>query len=925
MRFVLQLKRALTTALAMAVVVVPALAAAQDTIRVVGQVRDEANAISLPGIPVTVGDTGETVFTDVDGRYVVNLTPGDHTLRVTFEGYQERVVTLTLQPGSRTVTADIGLAMNAFAETVTVTAQAVDATTSSLAAQTTLRRNASAITDNLGGQEMSANGDGNAAAAMTRVTGLSVVDDFVFVRGLGERYSNTTLNGSVIPTTEPDRKVVGLDLFPSGLIDSVQVFKSYVPDRSAEFAGGLVEIAPLKLPTGPTFDVSYSIGLNSETTGQDSLGYRGGGRDWLGFDDGTRDLPAGVPNHRVVRGGRFTSNIGRLSIGLLRSDLETLGESFDNSDWTPSTESGAPNQSVSVVAGNRFGSLGILTSLTQSYGSQFNEENQKFFVQGAEGLTAFSDYDFRIGTKTASTGLVGNIAYQFSPNQRITLENFYTHNADNEARTFQGFNSDIDTDIRNTRVFWVEEDLLSNALSGEHFFQGAGNSTVDWRITYGQANRDEPDLREALYEFNDTAGEFVLADESQSGFRMFNDLEDTTLDVGLNWSVFGTQWSDLPVQFKVGVSYVDRERDFSSRRFRYVPTDPGSLNLALSPEQLFTAANIGSAFELREETRTTDAYSATQQVTAFYAMTDLSLTPRTRLIAGARVEQFDQTVNTFDLFDFDDPPTVIPANIENTDVFPAVNLVHAVTPNTNLRVSYSQTVNRPEFRELAPFEFTDVVGGRATVGNPDLERALIQNVDVRVEAFPSGEEVLAASFFYKRFDKPIERIVEPTAQLRTSFTNADSAQNVGIELEARRRVHENVLVGANYTFVDSSITLAAAARQVQTSLERPLVGQSKNLFNAMAEFRNDMASVRLLYSVFGERISDVGSLGVPDILEDARGMLDLVVSAMWRGMNIRISADNLTDEEYAFTQGSLTQRSFTLGRTISFSVGLTAF
>jgi TonB-dependent receptor len=875
---------------------------------------------------VAVEGTDQVTFTDVDGRYVLNLAPGQHTLRVALDGYQERVVTLNLQAGQGVVSADVGLSMNAFAETVTVTAQAVDAATSSLAAQTTLRRNAAVITDNLGGQEMSANGDGNAAAAMQRVTGLSVVDDFVFVRGLGERYSNTTLNGAVIPTTEPDRKVVGLDLFPSGLIDSVQVSKSYSPDLSAEFAGGLVQIEPLKLPTGPTVDFSYSLGFNSATTGQDILGYTGGGRDWLGFDDGTRALPASIPNRKVIRGGRFTPNVG-----LLRSELETLGEAFDNGQWTPTTATGKPNQSVSTVLGNRFGKAGLILSFTQSYSQQFTEENQIYFVQGAAGLEEFSNYDFRTSSMRANTGMVANVAYQFSPTQRLSLENFYTHNGRDEARTYEGFNDDIATNIRNTRVYWIEEDLLSNTLSGEHFFQNARNSTFDWRVSYAAANRDEPDLREALYEQN--GDEFVLSDESQSGFRMFNALDDTTLDVGLNWSTFGTQWSDLPMQFKVGLNYVEREREFVSRRFRYVPIAgigdanlfPGTMDLTDTPEELFTPGNIGQFWEFREETRTTDTYDANQEVLAFYAMIDLSLTPRTRLVTGARVEQFDQQVNTFDLFDFEGDPDIIPARIEETDIFPAVNLVQALTPQTNLRISYSQTVNRPEFRELAPFEFTDVVGGRATVGNPDLDRALIQNFDVRFEAFPTGDEVLAASVFYKHFADPIERVVEPTAQLRTSFANADSASNVGLELEARRRVHDNLLVGANYTFVDSSITLPADRAALLTSNERALAGQSKNLFNAMAEVSNGTVSARMLYNFFGARISDVGSLGIPDIYEDGRGALDLVVSARWRMLNIKLSAENLTDEAFTFTQGGLDQRAFKTGRTFGVSFGLAAF
>jgi len=764
---------------------------------------------------------------------------------------------------------------------------------------------------------MRANGDGNAASAMQRVTGLSVVDDFVFVRGLGERYSNTTLNGAVIPTTQPDKKVVPLDLFPSGLIDSVQIAKSYSPDKSAEFAGGLVQIEPLKFPTGPTIDVSYGIGFNSNTTGEDLLGSLGGGRDWLGYDDGTRGLPSGL-DKIVRRGGIFTPDVG-----YTRPELEAIGERFRNS-WSPVTRTGLPAQNVSAVLGNRFANkVGLMVSYNQSYSESAQSEVQNYYRVSSGQLSPFSEYNYEVASRRANVGAVGNLAFQFTPTNRITFENFYTHTGTDEARTFAGFNSDIDTDIQNERVYWTEEDLTSTSLSGEHFAQNISNSLFGWRFSYAKANRDEPDLREVLRERNGDV--FVLADESQSGFRMFNTLDDATTDVAGNWSMAGTQWSSQPYQVKFGASYVDRTRDFESRRFRFVPLGFSGLDPTAPAEQLYTAANIGPNFEIKEETRATDAYDASQTVTSFYAMTDLTLSTSVRVVGGARIERFDQQVNTFDPFDLSD--RVETANLENTDVFPALNFVFGVAPNQNIRVSYSQTVNRPEFRELAEFEFTDIVGGRAVVGNPDLTRALIQNVDARWEMFPGADQVVSASVFYKYFDDPIERIIQPTAQLRTSFTNADSARNVGIELEARQRFGEgNFMVGANYTFVDSSITLSPAAAQVQTSLERALAGQSKNLFNVVFEAGSGgPVTGRVLYNFFGERISDVGAQGLPDIFEDSRGSLDFILSGRVRGMTLKFSAENLTDEAYTFIQGGELQREFELGRSFQFGVGLSVY
>ena len=285
---------------------------ASQKIRVSGVVRDQSNAITLPGLPVEVVGTCQTVYTDVDGRYLLELAPGSYHLKVTMDGYQERVVRLEVSAAARNLTVDVGLTMAKFSETVTVTAEApVDAITSSQEMQLIERKNAQVITDNLGAQEMKANGDSDAAAAMSRVTGLSVVDNqYVFVRGLGERYSNTTLAGAVLPTTEPDKKVVPLDLFPSGLLDSIQVNKSYSPDRSAEFAGGLVQIVPLKLPSRPVIDFSYGVSHFSTATGRDILLSPLSGNDVFGFDNGTRALPDSFPGNKIVRRGIYTPDVG---------------------------------------------------------------------------------------------------------------------------------------------------------------------------------------------------------------------------------------------------------------------------------------------------------------------------------------------------------------------------------------------------------------------------------------------------------------------------------------------------------------------------------------------------------------------------------------------------------------------------------------
>jgi TonB-dependent receptor len=903
-------------------------------VRVTGVVKDESNNITLPGVPVEVAG-GATVFTDLDGRYVLELAPGSHDLKIAMEGYEARTIRVDVVAGSRVIDANVGLTMSRFAETVQVTATgAVDAVTSSAEAQMAERRSAPVISDNLGSQDMKQNGDSDAAAAMSRVTGMSVVDSqYVFVRGLGERYSNTTLAGSVLPTTEPDKKVVPLDLFPAGLLDSIQVSKSYSPDKSAEFAGGLVQIQPLKFPSRPVLDFSYEGSFYSTATGKSIPLSPVSGRDFLGFDNGTRALPAGIPDSKIVREGIYTPDVGYNP-----AEITNFGRMFGNT-WRPAASDGAPGQTFGAVFGNRFGKLGVVTSVRHSYKEQFVEEERAFYRIGdsADDLEAVSNYRMEYGTQKAQLGAVGNVAYQFNSNNRLAFENFYSHSGKDEGRYFEGPNTENNFYYFNNRLQYIEEGLISSALAGDHFLRGLGNGRVDWRINFARANRDEPDLRETLYQAAFQPGTLlpvttapVLADESQSGFRMFNTLDDETVDAAFNWSSFNSTGS-RPTQYKFGVNYVDRQRDFESRRFRFIPvvltkSDPPVLqfNPTLEPEQLYTSQNIGTAFRFNEETRPVDAYAGNQTTASAYGMVDIAFSANTRLNGGARVERFEQVVDTFDPFGLF--VRTITAENKNTDVFPAVNLVQSFSGNQNLRLSYSTTVNRPEFRELAPFEFTDVVGSRATRGNPDLDRALIQNVDARWEKFPGGRGILAVSSFFKYFDSPIERVVIAGAQPITTFQNADQARNFGVELEAAHDFGSGFFVNANYTWVDSKITLSPEQRTVQTSLERPLAGQSNNLFNVTGEYMKAGFTARVLVNYVGDRISDVGSNQAPDIIEQGRESVDLVFTQrLGSRFTLRLNGENLTDAQYLFTQGDQNQRRYKLGRTVALAFSYNVF
>jgi outer membrane receptor protein involved in Fe transport len=904
----------------------PTTALAQtSTARVTGTVLDAINGRPLPGVSVSVGTT--VAVTDLEGRYVIDLPLGAHELRVSLTGFQTRSVTITVAQadlGRVRPSLDVTLPLEGYTEEVRVEGTSVDARAASLEAQLLERRRATTINDNLGGDQMKANADLSAASALQRVTGASVVDGtYVYVRGLGERYSNTSLNGAVLPTTEPERRVVPLDMFPASLLESVSIIKTYSADRSAEFAGGMVDIIPSRLPVGPQMNFSYNWGANSQARGESLIDHSAGDRDWLGLSNASRGLPGSIPATptRLIRGGIFTPELG-----VSQAVLEQIGESLVN-EWTPQSATGRPYQGFSASFGGRWDKLGISAGVNQSYRQDYQEEAQVYYrTDEARGLSEFSTYDYNVGSVHGGLSVLANVGYAMNTSNRLNVQVFTSNDGQRETRTFEGFNSDAGRNLRNSRQRWLEQSLQSYQVSGDHYLPALSNSRIDWRGSFGTTTRDEPDMREVLYE--EIGSAFRLADESQSGMHLWNALAEDSWDVAVNWSTPFTAVNGLPAMIKVGPYVSQRTRDFSSRRFRFVPINVVRFDLTPAPEDLYTPANIGPVFELREETRATDFYDAEQTIYAGYGVLDLSLSSRARLIAGVRVEKFNQVVNTFDAFDLDLDGNVatITAEIDKTDVFPSINYVHDLGNQQNLRIAFSQTVNRPEFREVAPFEFTDIVGGRATVGNPDLDRTLIQNYDVRWEWFPGARQVVAASVFFKRFDQPIERFVEPTAQLRTSYQNAESARNVGLELEARREIVEHVTLAGNYTFVDSSITLSPSQTNVVTTLERPLAGTSRNIFNGAIELDYPTFSARLLLNYFGDRIADVGSLGLPDIYEQGRVTTDLIATIRFgRHVNLRLAGENLSNERVRFLQGGLDQRVFTMGRVFAVQFGYVGF
>lgn len=905
-------------ALVLALVIAQAVHAQSTSGTVTGFVLDGQTGRPITGAAIEVnGNSTQAMVTDADGRFTIPLSAGKYELRITSPNYSPVTLSEVAIKAGETFEASTVMSNRSLVTNVDVVerATAVGATAEALLQE---RRLSAVVSDSIGREELSAGASSDAAGALQKVTGVSVVGDgFVYVRGLGERYSSTQLNGAAIPTTEPEKRVVPLDLFPAGLIENIKISKTYSPDMPAEFSGGLVQMRTIEFPTQKVFTLSVKTGFNTATTFDRFLTYPGGSGDFFGFGKGSRAIPASIPTDARLFPGQFT-----------KEQLQQFGQAFSD-NWEPrAVDSARPAVDWSAVGGGTFGRFGIVGAFSFSNRPQLQSETQRYIRQGAGTPIVFTDYpDFREYSETARMGAVFNTAVRLTPNHKLIFRNTFTHDADKTAREFAGYDGGVDSNLSSQRLRYIERSLYSTGLEGDHSLPALRNSLIHWQFTYSNSTRAEPDLREVIRSLLPD-GRYSFSASGSSGLRFFADLNDKIYEPQADYSIpfFKGSVSGL---FKTGVRVTVRRRDFSARRFLYAPQQFTTLNLFLPSNQLFGQDNIRpSGFQITEFTRATDTYNAEMNIFAGYSMVDLSFGPRFRLQGGLRIEDAEQTVITFD----NRVPNAKPvqAGLQNRDPAPAVNAIYALTKKQNFRLSYSRTVSRPDFRELSPFDFNNVLGGFVTAGNPNLRRAVINNYDARWEWFPGGNQLVAASVFAKTFKDPIEQTIVPSNDLRQTFVNAKGARNIGIELEFRRslasitpRLRE-FAASANFTFVDSNIEIQPEDATIVTSQSRPLLGQSRYIANAVLQWTRPKwrSDAKFYANYVSRRVSDVGTFRVPDIYQEANTFLDFIYqySVGEKGKwGIRFEAENLADTAYRWTQATFVQRDYQLGR--NFQIG----
>ena len=894
--------------------------------RIVGTVVDGETGQPLPGAQIALVGTQIGTLAGVGGRYTLSGVPaGTQAIQVTFIGHARKTVEGIAVPNDGTVMQNVSLASSAIAiEGLTVSATRENG---SVGAALNAERTAVGVISSTTAEQISKSPDSDAAEAVQRVSGVTVRDGkYVFVRGLGERYTTTSLNGARVPSPEPEKKEVPLDLFPSSLLETITTSKTFTPDQSGDFSGAEVNLKTRSFPARRMFRLSLSAGLNSQSTGKDIPMPIATGREWLAMAADQRALPTDLTGITD-----FTT--------LTRSDINGLIRQLPN-EWTFSQASGSPNGSASLsfggedpLFGHRFGYTG---SLTYSRSQDVRQGEIRSRAVPGDTLGTPQPYNPFTGSTGETSVLWGgllNLSTYVGRNTKIELNNTYDRSADNSAHmdwgTLEEFQQ-VDS-VRRTQLDYVERSVRSNQLVVQQ--QIGAHHKVSVSATSSAVTRQQPDRTSMAYGYEwaptgerlplawlgfiPEAAKRTAADLSEDGFS-------SKLDYALSLGSL-----ERPVTIKVGGAFRRTRRGAHTLSYNVRALTLSPQQREATPDQIFYGAYTlaDSAKVTLEPNLSGGDYTATEKISAGYAMAEIPLGSRVRLIGGARLEQWhlDMGVQPTSRGMFD-------IERKNNDVLPSLALNVKLSDDQNLRLSASQTLARPEYRELAPISYRDMLGEREVFGDSSLVRTLVQNYDVRWELYPSYDEVVSIAVFAKRFDKPIEQIDVATSGVsQLSFINAKSALNYGIEMEFRKGLGflaaalDPFSLSTNVTLMKSRINTSNSTLSALTNDERPMVGQAPYVVNTGLAYERGGLSANLLYNVVGRRITTAAVTPITvDTYEQPRHLLDFSVRFPIRdGMAGKLDATNLLDSPYEELQGDVIRYRYSTGRTFSFGMSWT--
>lgn len=881
---------------------------------ITGKITDYKTKEGLIGANVVIQGTAVGAATDIDGNYAIaNLKPGTYTLSISSVTYKTQTVADVVVESGKVTRIEVTLVEDV-AELQEVVVTATREVNNDVSLMQGIRES-KLVVSGISAEQITKLPDRDAAQIAQRVPGITIADNrFVIVRGLPQRYNQVMINGAIGPSTETDSRSFSFDLIPAGFIDQMLIYKSGSPELPGDFAGGVIQLVT-KQPEHDDFTkVSVNVGFRDNTTFRDFRSPQGSTTDWLGFDNGFRDLPSDFPTTTALKATNRTD-----------FNRERAGKSLNN-NFAINTQQAPLDLGFNIITSQSFKigkvqarnltSIGYSNSY-QSYQAEFNRYNE--FSNGV--LTDRFKYRDNTFIRETRVSAMHNWEFKVSDKTRFEFKNFFVQLGENRTLVREGndFIQQPNFDRVNYAAYYLDRSIYSGQLQGFHKL--GSRSQVNWVIGVNLINKQEPDFRRFRTNRDiserGTENPFQMQLPPNSNLfdtgRFWSTLKDESFSNGVNFEhKFGDATEKRVATFKAGYLVDYRTRSFNARYLSYLY--PGGFDPAIGVTlsrlpigEIFAPENIkrNNGFVIEEGTGQSDAYTGSNLLTAGYVGGSLPL-GKIDLSGGFRLENNIQKVDAI--------AGGLPVKVENTVLapLPFLNAAYNLTERSLLRVAYSRTVNRPEFRELAPFLFYQFEVDANIVGTPNLRTAFIDNIDVRYEFYPNPGEIFSIGGFYKNFKDPIELYNQITGESPQFFyANSPEAYTVGAEIEFRKslaslgvsRFLRNTSINANAAIIKSQVDVGASA--TNQARFRPLTGQSPYIVNVGAYYADPQTgfSANIAYNVFGERIFTVGDILYPTWFEMPRNIVDIQIAKEFKKKyEVKLNVQNLLNASYQFKQ-----------------------
>lgn len=876
---------------------------------------NEAGAVQpMPFVNVLIKGTTIGGTTDLDGKFSFAVEPGNYALLVSFVGYEPVERSVVVNAGANT-RVDVEL-KSQMVEMKMVEVVSVRRTETEAAVVMETRKSEQVV-NGMGRQQIAKGQDRDAGDVVRRIPGVTLVNDrFVMIRGLSDRYSTVLLNDVNAPSMEADKRAFSFDLLPSGALDRIMIYKTAAPELPGDFAGGVVRINTLSVPVENETKVTYSTSYRLGTTGSTFTTGQGGGTDLLAIDDGTRALPASFPNS-------LTSAPTSVAVNAARQ--------LPNS-WGTTQGTAMPDQRFGVMLARRFGkedkvTFGNITTVDYALTHlQYDARNLNYtsynpVTRSSDSLYRYNDNE---NVRNMRVSVLHNWTVLLNSRNKLEFRNLLNQLAEDRTSLRTGANFDGGFEVRNYAFRWQQRTIYGGQLHGSHDLRN-DKTKVEWTLGYGMALSSDPDYRQArttrAQDLTDSVTPFAVqiatsASVTDAG-RFYSELNENVMtgraDVEHALTFANPETTG---KLRFGFFTERKDRTFSARWMSYIRSNFSQFDASLVEQPIATVfglenLNTTTGFKLGEGTNPSDAYDAQNTLLAGYVGSSFSFHKTINVSGGVRVESNRQELQSRTYAN-----KIVGVDNPVLSVLPSVNASYNLGEKSLVRVAASQTVNRPEFRELAPFNFYDFSSNTTLIGNPDLKVASVINLDARWELYPSSTELISVGVFYKRFTDPIETFFVSSTGGGTrnlSFGNADQAVNTGVEVEVRRSLEfisalpwaKNLGVVLNGTLVRSEVDLGSQA--VGEKRTRPMMGQSPYVANAGVYFEQKENALRasILWNVFGKRLFAVGNALFPDIYEMPRNSLDFTVSkGLGKHFEVKAGVQDILNQRMRLVQDS---------------------